>query len=67
MEAWHGWITKASIALLLGAWGMVAWQSFRTRKRAARSTMIMLIAATAFTALALAWPLFEPIFVDLLS
>ena len=60
MEAAHSWLTLAAALMLLAAWGLVWRQSARTGRRAAKSTIYMLGAATVLTGVALAWPLLEP-------
>jgi hypothetical protein len=40
---------------------VVALQSYRTGRRAARVTIYILLAATGLTLLALSWPLLEPV------
>jgi len=56
----HAWLTGVSVLVVLAAWAWIIWQRRRTGKRQARSTLILMSISTAFTLLALAWPLIEP-------
>ena len=60
MEAAHSWLTLAAVLMLFAAWGFVFRQSARTGRRASKSTIYMLGAATVLTGLAVAWPWLEP-------
>ncbi len=55
----YPWMTLLAVAAVLGSWAWVGWQSFRTRKRPARSTLITMILATGVLAAAIAWPRVE--------
>lgn len=56
----HAWLTGISVLVVLAAWAWIVWQGRRAGKRQARSTLVLMSVSTAFTALALAWPLIEP-------
>lgn len=56
----RGSVTGLAILAVIGAWGWIAWQTARTRRRAAASTLYVMAAATALTAIAMLWPLIEP-------
>jgi hypothetical protein len=55
----HKWVTLFAILAVVGAWGWVAWQSRRTQRRPAASTLAMLTLSTALLTVALLWPLIE--------
>ena len=55
----HAWVTGLAILAVLGAWGWIARQSVRTRCMPARSTLSVMAAATALTAVAVLWPFIE--------
>jgi hypothetical protein len=54
------WVTAVAVAAVAGAWGWVWWQSARSRRRPAASTLYLMALATALLAVALLWPLIEP-------
>ena len=56
----HGWVTKLAIGVIVCAWLWIGWQVGRTRRPAARPTMVFMILATLLTATAASWPLLEP-------
>lgn len=55
----HVWITGAAIVAVVAAWGWIAWQTRRTRRKPAASTLYVMAAATALLAIAVLWPLLE--------
>lgn len=55
----HVWVTFMAILSVLGAWGWIAWQSRRTRRRPASSTILMMALATMLLTVAVLWPLIE--------
>ncbi|MFZ2157193.1 MAG: hypothetical protein WAV72_13885 [Bradyrhizobium sp.] len=55
----HVWVTVLAILSVVGAWGWIAWQSRRTRRRPATSTLFMMAAATVLLTVAVLWPLIE--------
>jgi hypothetical protein len=59
----YEWATVAAVVLVVIAWTWIVFQSVRTRKRPAVTTVLMMLAATAMLALAYSWPLIEPIVV----
>jgi hypothetical protein len=57
----HLWVTRGAIGAVACAWGWLIVQSARTGKRPARSTVILMLVATALTIAAASWPLIEPV------
>lgn len=57
----------AAIVLVAAAWVRVAWQSWRTRKRPAGMTMLVMLAASLMLALAHSWSAIEPIALSVLE
>ena len=55
----HVWVTILAILSVVGAWGWIAWQTRRTRRKPAISTLFMMGAATVLLAVAVLWPLLE--------
>jgi hypothetical protein len=55
----HVWVTILAILSVAGAWGWIAWQTRRTRRKPATSTIFMMGAATALLTVAVLWPLLE--------
>ena len=55
----HVWVTIIAIVSVVFAWAWIAWQSRRTRRRPATSTLFMMAAATVLLAIAVLWPLIE--------
>ncbi len=55
----HVWVTVLAILSVVGAWGWIAWQTQRTARKPATSTLVMMGAATALLAVAVLWPLLE--------
>ena len=55
----HLWVTILAILSMVGAWGWVSWQSRRTRRRPATSTLFTMAAATVLLTVAVLWPLIE--------
>ena len=56
-------MTLVALLAVVIAWSWVALQTVRTRRRPARSTLLMIGAGTVLQAAALVWPLFErPLF-----
>jgi hypothetical protein len=51
---------------VVGAWGWIAWQSRRTRRKPAASTLLMMGAATTVLTVATLWPLLEKPIIRLL-
>ena len=63
MLAWfvkfHLWVTILAILSVAGAWGWIAWQTRRTRRKPAPSTLFTMGTATVLMTLAVLWPLLE--------
>ena len=57
----HVWVTRLSAFAVLCAWLWIGWQVGRTRRRATRSTIAVMVLATLLTAAASSWPVLEPI------
>ena len=56
----HVWATRLAILAVVGAWFWIGWQVRTTQRRAARSTVAVMVIATLLTAAAASWPLIEP-------
>jgi hypothetical protein len=55
----HLWVTILAILSVVGAWGWIAWQTRRTGRKPAVSTLFMMGAATVLLTVAVLWPLLE--------
>jgi hypothetical protein len=55
----HLWITILAILSVGGAWGWIAWQTRRTRRKPAISTLVVMGMATMLLTAAVLWPLLE--------
>jgi hypothetical protein len=55
----HVWVTILAILSVAGAWGWIAWQTRRTRRKPATSTLFMMGASTVLLTVAVLWPLLE--------
>jgi hypothetical protein len=55
----HVWVTVLAVLSVAGAWGWIAWQTRRTRRKPAISTLFMMGAATMLLTVAVLWPLLE--------
>lgn len=55
----HVWVTLLAILSVIGAWAWIAWQSHRTQRRPANSTLIMMAVSTVLLTVAVLWPLIE--------
>jgi hypothetical protein len=55
----HVWVTILAILSVVGAWGWIAWQTRRTRRKPAISTLFMMGASTVLLTVAVLWPLLE--------
>jgi hypothetical protein len=55
----HVWVTILAILSVAGAWGWIAWQTRRTRRKPAISTLLMMGVATMLLTAAVLWPLLE--------
>jgi hypothetical protein len=55
----HLWVTILAILSVVGAWGWIAWQTRRTSRKPAISTLFMMGAATVLLTVAVLWPLVE--------
>jgi hypothetical protein len=63
----HAWITGLALFSVLGAWAWIAWDTARSQRRLAQSTVYVMTAATLLTAVAVLWPLIERQIVRALS
>jgi ABC-type Na+ efflux pump permease subunit len=63
----HWWATMAALTAVVAAWLWVAYRSYRSEKRPAKSTVVVLLAATALFGVAFIWPSIEPSVVAWLS
>ena len=55
----HVWVTILAILSVVSAWGWITWQTRRTRRKPATSTLFMMGAATVLLTVAVLWPLLE--------
>ena len=55
----HWWITALSVLAVVAAWGWIAWQTRRTGRKPAFSTLFMMAASTIFMTISVMWPLIE--------
>ena len=55
----HVWVTILAILSVVGAWGWIAWQTRRTRRKPAISTLFTMGASTMLLTVAVLWPLLE--------
>ena len=62
----HLWVTILALLSVVGAWGWIAWQSRRTRRKPATSTLFMMGAASVLLTTAVLWPLLEKPIIRLL-
>jgi len=53
------WAKILAVVSVLGAWGWIAWQSRRTGRKPAPSTLVMMGIATTLLTVATLWPLLE--------
>jgi len=60
------WAKILAVLSVLGAWGWIAWQSHRTRRKPAAATLVMMGAATMVLTVATLWPLLEKPIIRLL-
>lgn len=63
----HEEAIDAATALVAAGWVWVVWQSWRTRKRPAAATVLVMLAALAMLTLAYSWPAIESIAVAALT
>lgn len=62
----HPLVSAAAFVMVLAAWLWVGYRSYRSRARPARTTLFVMLVATAMLGLALLWPRLEPTVVALL-
>jgi hypothetical protein len=55
----HVWVTLLAIVSVVGAWAWIAWQSRRSGRRPAMSTLVIMSASTVLLTIAVLWPLIE--------
>lgn len=65
-ESAFPWMRWAAILAVMAGWLWVLWQSLRTGKRPARSTLLVMMFATIALAVAMMWPLLEEPIIRLL-
>jgi 4-amino-4-deoxy-L-arabinose transferase-like glycosyltransferase len=63
----HAWVTRLAILAVACAWLWIAWQVRKTQRRAARSTVVVMIIATLLTAVAASWQVIEPMAINALG
>jgi hypothetical protein len=59
----HAWVTGLAILAVIGAWSWIAWQTVRSRRSPAASTLVVMVGTTALLTIAVLWPLIEHHFV----
>lgn len=63
MIAWfahaYSWLTPIAVAAVITGWLWVAGQSWRSGKRPAKATLLIMAFATVMMVLAYLWPIFE--------
>jgi VIT1/CCC1 family predicted Fe2+/Mn2+ transporter len=57
----YWWALGVAVFAVAAAWGWVGWQSRRTGRRPARSTLRAMAGATALLCAAVSWPYIEPL------
>lgn len=62
----HGWVTLIAAGAVGVGWLWVGVQARAARRRPAKSTLVVMAAATMLLAVALAWPKVEPVVTALL-
>ena len=55
----HVWVTIIAVLSVAGAWGWIAWQTRRTGRKPALSTLFVMGASTVLLTVAVLWPLLE--------
>lgn len=60
------WAKILAVLAVVGAWGWIAWQSRRTRRKPATSTLVMMGMATTVLTVSMLWPLLEKPIIRLL-
>jgi len=55
----HWWLTLLSVTAVVGAWGWIARQMRRTRRKPSLTTLAMMTASTLLMTVSLLWPLIE--------
>ena len=50
------WAKIVAVLSVLFAWGWIAWQSRRTRRKPALSTLVMMVTATTLLTVSMLWP-----------
>lgn len=63
----HEEVIAVAVALVAVGWIWVAWQSWRTAKRPATATVLVMLAATVMLGLAMSWPAIEPVAVTAIA
>jgi hypothetical protein len=53
------WFMALSVIAVIGAWGWIAWQMRRTKRKLSTTTLVMMTASTLFMTISLLWPLIE--------
>ena len=56
----HLWVTRFAVAAVIAAWLWIIRQRQKTRRRIARATMALMMAASLLTIAASSWPWIEP-------
>lgn len=63
----YGWMTPLACVAVLAGWFWVTYRSWRSGKRPAKSTLLIMAFATLMMGLAYMWPMFEGPVASILS
>lgn len=61
----YSWLTPLAVLAVVAGWLWIAYQSYSSKRRPARLTLVVMGFATLMMGLALLWPNFEPIAIGL--
>lgn len=61
----YRWLVPIAVLAVAAGWLWIGWQSWSTKRRPARRTLVVMAFATAMMVIALLWPAFEPILIQL--
>lgn len=66
MAGAYYWMSVIASLAVIAAWLWVAYRSYESRARPAKTTLVVMLGATAMLSLALLWPRLEPTIVALM-
>ncbi|MDT7533088.1 hypothetical protein OVY48_06515 [Sphingobium sp. SA2] len=61
----YRWMVPLAVLAVAAGWLWIGWQSWSTKRRPARRTLVVMAFATGMTGLALLWPKIEPFMIQL--